>query len=62
MAIDITVLIWESRYNTVATADKGRVPVSVEENGADSSSLVGSAHAGGWILRQAKSFSGVAPI
>jgi hypothetical protein len=49
-------------HNTAATGDKGRVPVLVEVSRAGSSSLAGSDDAGGWILRRAESFSGVASV
>jgi len=42
-----------NRYNPIATADKGRVPVSIEVNPAGSDSLAVSDGAGGWILRRA---------
>jgi len=45
-------------HNPAATADKGRVPLSIEVSRAGSTPLAGSAYAGEWILWRAESFSG----
>lgn len=39
-------------HNTVATGDKGRMPVSIVESPAGSASLTRSDHGGGGILRR----------
>lgn len=51
-----------SPHNTVATGDKGRVPVLIEGGRAVPPSRAVSGDSEGWILRQAESLSVAASV